>query len=58
MTKPLRWADYNTRHAIMVAVHKAFPVEALLSLNPRSMLDRNYLKRKLDAMNVWEDEDQ
>jgi hypothetical protein len=58
MTKPLQWADYDTRHAIMVAVHKAFPVKDLLSLDPRSMLDRNHLRRKLDAMNTWEPEDE
>lgn len=49
MTKPLRWADRDTRHDIMVAVHKAFPIEELLSLNPRSMLDRNYLQNRLKA---------
>jgi hypothetical protein len=50
MTKPLRWADTETRVHIAHVVHVAMPVEVLLSLDPRSMLDRNYLRRKLDSI--------
>jgi hypothetical protein len=49
MTKSLQWADTDTRVRLAHAVHMAMPVEVLLSLDPRSMLDRNYLRRKLEA---------